>query len=291
MSVRTLIVVFLALLCGFFAAVGVVTMKTKGAPAAVETSPVVAAAVTIQRGHSVAAEDLKIIDWPKALVPEGALTKIDDAVDRAAMSPLLPGEPIMDAKLAPLNAGRGVAALVPPGMRAYAIQSSRISANVAGFVLPGNRVDVLLTIRQSGQGLESSTTTLLQAVEILAVGQQLDAPAENKVSPKEGTTVTLVVTPEQAAILDLGQTVGNLALSLRNPEDQAEAETTPVLLSDIQFREESPLEEIGLIAEVPADEEEGQVVPEESKEPMVYEIVTFRGSNRGQVLVYEPESN
>src|SRR5262249_33279263 len=86
-----------------------------------------------------------------------------------------------------------------------------------------------------------STTTLLQSVEILAVDQQLDAPADNKTNPRDLGSVTLLVTPAQAALLDLGQNLGLLTLSLRNPDDKDEAKTTPATLADVRFHQEKPI--------------------------------------------------
>src|SRR3954451_18929531 len=117
------------------------------------------------------------------MVPVGALTKTEEAVERAVSIPLVKDETLQAAKLSPKGAGRGLAALVPTGMRAFTIQTPNVASGVAGFILPGNRVDVLLTMT-AGDGDESgggSTTTLLQRVEILAVDQRIDAPADNKV--------------------------------------------------------------------------------------------------------------
>lgn len=281
MSIRSLVVVGLAVICGLAAALGMNQLRQ---PSQIEvkpeTAPIVIAAVDIPRGRMVSGDDLKIRQWPKDILPEGALTKLEDAQERAAMVPVLAGEPLLEAKLANKDAGRGLAALIPSGMRAYTIQTSRIASSVAGFVLPGNRVDVLLNLRgqpndETGGG---STTTLLQAVEILAVDQELDAPADSKKDPRDLGSVTLLVTPEQAALLDLGQNLGTLTLSLRNPEDIAEADAQPATLNDIRFHQEKPLEE----------PESGQSTPIQRKtepEPEVYEIVTLRGSQRGRVLV------
>jgi pilus assembly protein CpaB len=215
-------------------------------------------------------------------LPDGAVTKPEDAVDRAAMVPMVAAEPLLDAKLASKESGRGLAALIPKGMRAYTIQAAKVASNVAGFVLPGNHVDVLLNLRgkpndETGGG---STTTLLQAVEILAVDQQLDAPADNKVDPKDLRSVTLLVTADQAAKLDLGQNMGQLTLSLRNPEDKQEAVARPALLTDIRFHQEKPLEKPkpGSLFDVL-----GPLM--RKKEPEVFSILTLRGTRPGEVLV------
>ena len=290
MSIRTIIVVLLAVICGVSAAWGVIQFRR---PALIHeqvaTTPVVVAAVEIPRGRTVTASDVTLKPWPKAHVPEGVLLKVEDAVDRPAIVPVVAGEPVRDTKLASVDAGRGLAALIPEGMRAYTIQTSRVASNVAGFILPGNRVDVLLTLRgkardDTGGG---TSTTLLQAVEILAVDQQLDAPAENKVDPNRLSSVTVLVTPEQVSLLDLGQHMGKLTLSLRNATDKNEARTRPATLADIRFRQEKPTGQAEAVEETPQQTLQALVtgVNEKPDEPTTYDIMTLRGSRRGLVTV------
>ncbi len=273
MSLKAILVTLLAGTCGVSAAVGINQLrKPEQGAAKLETVPIVVAAVNIARGRKVTENDVEVRQWPKELLPEGAVTKLEDAVDRAAITQLVVGEPVLDAKLAAKDAGSGLAILVPIGMRAYTIQASQVASNVAGFVLPGNRVDVLLNLRgrpddETGGG---STTTLLQLVEILAVDQLLDAPPDNKSDPQDLRSITLLVTADQAALLDLGQNMGKLTLSLRNPEDDLEAETHPALLNDIRFRQEKPLEADGTTSDAVED---------------VFSILTLRGSQRGKVEV------
>ncbi len=153
---------------------------------------------------------------------------------------LLKDEPVVNGKLAPKGSGRGMAALIPKGMRAFTIRTPRIAPGVAGFVMPGYKVDVLLTmndVRANDQTGGGSTTTLLQNVEISAVDQNIDAPAENKMD-KDLRSVTLLVTPQQAKQLDLGQNKGTLRLALRNEHDKDDARTRSATVTDLRFRPE-----------------------------------------------------
>jgi len=283
-SIKTMIVVALAVVCGLSAAWGMSQLRTSSAvDARIETAPIVRAAVPIPRGRMITPDDVEIASWPKSMLPEGTLTNLDDALQRVAMAPIMAGEPVLDGKLAAIDAGRGLAALIPLGMRAYTIQASQVAANVAGFILPGNRVDVLLTLKgrtndDTGGG---STTTLLQAVEILAVDQQLEAPADNKVDPTGLRSVTLLVTPKQASLLDLGQHMGQLTLSLRNPEDVDEAATDPATLSQIRFRQEKPV----ATASDPSSPQPSLSIFGEERAPEIFRILTLRGDHRGQVLI------
>ena len=290
MNMRTIFVVLLAAICGISAAVGVNQFQQPvQANLSLETVPIVVTKRDIPRGRMVSAKLIKMREWPKAMLPQGAITKVEDAVDRAVIIPLTAGEPVIDAKLASKGAGRGLAPLIPIGMRAYTIQTTRVASKVAGFVMPGNRVDVLLTLRQrfddpTGGG---SSTTLLQSVEILAVAQRLDAPEDNKLDPKDLRSVTLLVIPEHAALLDLGQSLGLLSLSLRNPQDTAEADTRPATLADIRFRQE-PVQEPVQKAEKPVQESPSEMSPKTAQskaKPRRLEIRTLRGSQWGRVLL------
>jgi pilus assembly protein CpaB len=180
--------------------------------------------------------------------------------------------------------------MIPSGMRAFTILSPHVASGVAGFILPGNRVDVLLTVAMGGGNDLSgggTTMTLVQNLEILAVDQRLDAPSENKVDPNLHS-VTLLVTPDQASRLDLGQNKGMLHLSLRNPEDVVETDSRPATLADL-FRVDKPEEE-PVKVEVPVKvEEPSQVVMVAApKEPARLEIRTLRGTQSDVIQLRQP---
>jgi pilus assembly protein CpaB len=302
MSVRTIMIVALALVIGLSAAAGVnMVINNRSGAAVVETVPVVTAAVAIPRGGSITAQQLKLADYPRRMVPTGALTKLEDAVDRGVYIPMVPGEPVLEAKLAPKGAGRGLAALVPTGMRAFTIQTPNVASGVAGFILPGNHVDVLLTMtggNDDGSG-GGSTTTLLQKVEILAVDQKIDAPADNKMDSNQLRSVTLLVTPGQAARLDLGQNKGTLHLSLRNMEDNLAALTAPATMNELRFHQEKPWDERakGVLAALAKALAEGRKADppappavKEPEEPKKVHVRTLRGMSEGRVSIHLPDS-
>ena len=245
MGVRTILVIGLAAICGLSAVVAVNRLRGASPNVASDTVPVVVAAMNIPRGTTVSEDLVQLRQWPKDLVPPGAITSMEDAVARAALNALIKHEPLLDGKLAAKDAGVGMAALVPTGMRAYTIHTPTVASGVAGFILPGNKVDVLLTVTErlwtgtigdaTGGG---STTTLLQHVEILAVDQRLDAPPENMIDTAQLRSVTLLVSPDHAAKLSLAQTKGKLHLSLRNDEDTLPVNTQPVTLKSLRFQQE-----------------------------------------------------
>ena len=254
MRMRTLLISSLAIIFGVSAAIGVYLMMgvtSEGAKA--ETVVVVVAAADLDRGQSLAKEHLGTREWPKDLVPEGTITNPEDILDRTLAIPLLKGDLVLEGKLAVKGAGRGLAAIIPAGMRAVTIQTPNVATGVAGFILPGNRVDVLLTMSNQGAADETgggSTITLLQNLEILAVDQQTDVPEENLVDTKELRSVTLLVTPEEAARLDLGQNKGTLRLTLRNPTDELTTFVIPVTLAGLH-RDPSEPEAVQPEAEQP----------------------------------------
>lgn len=307
MSPRTLLIVLLALVFGGSAAVGVNMLNRGPAAPTVETVPVVVALMDVPRGALLTSEVLKLRDYPKELAPPGSIKAKEDAIGRAVVSPLIKDEPILDGKLADKGAGRGLQALIPKGMRAYTIQTQNTAANVAGFILPGNRVDILLTLSTSSGGDDvtggATTTTLLQNIEILAVDQVLEAPAANKVDTTNLRTVTLLVTPDQAAKLDLGATRGSLHLTLRSLEDDLPAVTRPANLAEIAGHMELPRpskkepEEPPVIVAPPEPVKAPEPVkvaeqpPQPPPPPPPVVIRTLRGTVEGQIQIYGQTPN
>jgi pilus assembly protein CpaB len=239
-SPRSGLIIMLSLVFGLSAAVGVNKYVTNIPPEVqkMDTVTVVVTVEDIPRGASITDDLVKIRDYPKGMVPPGTLTKVEDVLNRAVSTPMVKDEPVLDGKLAPKGAGRGMSPLVPMGMRAFTILTPSVASAVGGFILPGNKVDVLLTMDSKGG---SMTTTLLQNLEILAVDQSIDAPPENKVDSKQLRSVTLLVTPDQAAKLGLAQNKGSLHLSLRNLKDVQVANTSPASLAQLLGIREEPL--------------------------------------------------
>jgi pilus assembly protein CpaB len=272
MSVRTILVVVLALVCGLSAAVGVNMLRGNvlAAPGH-DTVPVVVAAVDVPRFTTLSTEMLRTRDCPRDLVPPGALTRVEDGVDRVSFTQMVRGEPVLDTMLAVKGVGRGIAPGITAGMRAIAILVPNVSMGVAGFLLPGNRVDVQLTVSGIGSNEVTGGATsviLLQDVEVLAVDQRLDPPAENKIDPNQLRSVTLLVTPKQAVELTLAQNKGTLHLTLRNPQDKQELVLPPTTLADL-----------GLLGGQPS---KAVVIRQETAHAPVF-VRTLRGSRAGWV--------
>ncbi len=285
MSGRTLLVVGLALACGLAAAVGIQAMNSSSGAPKVETRPVVFATADLRRGEALKDASLEVRPVPLDQVPAGAVEKLTETTDRVVHIPMLKGDAVVEGKLAPKGSGAGMAALIRPGMRAFTIQTPTLSSSLAGFLLPGNRVDVLLTVSSQGgpdnEAGGAATTTLLQNVEILAVHTTVDTPATNKIDPEAARSVTLLVTPEDASLLDLGQNKGTLHLSLRNPKDQdLDAKPRSATVADFRF----PWQQRPKPAPSPAPsapvEPSVPIAPPLPPE-VVYTVRTLRGSTVG----------
>jgi pilus assembly protein CpaB len=182
-------------------------------------------------GTLVKESDLQEIEWPGA-VPAQAITKTEDVLERGVISPIYAGEPFLQTRLAPKGAGAGLAATIPPGKRAVAIRVNDITS-VAGFVTPGMRVDVLIlgTPPSGSQALGTQTKTLLQNMEVLSAGQQIERDREGK--PVSVPVVNMLVTPEQAEVLSLASQDARIQLVLRNPMDTEEAKTQGTAMASL----------------------------------------------------------
>jgi pilus assembly protein CpaB len=231
MRVHTLLIVIFALAFGVIAAVGVSLFAGKDPNSGASMATIVVAAADVPRGETITAESVVAKKYPKEFVPEGALTNIEDAVGRAAQSPLIKDEVVLDGKLAPKGAGRGLAALIRDGMRAITIPTPNVATGVAGFIVPGSRVDIFWTSPDSARDDEQAdgTRPLLEAVEILAVDEKLDAPAANRMDVSQVKSVTVQVKPEDASLLTPALSKGSIHLSLRNPTDKSRAPARPVV--------------------------------------------------------------
>lgn len=185
---------------------------------------VVRAARTLEIGTLLRDEDVSTGPWIGPL-PAGMATKKESVVNRGVAAAIYQGEPVMESRLAPVGAGAGLAATIPPGMRAVAVRVNDI-VGVAGFVVPGMRVDVLISGTSPGAPSSNGpqVKTILQNIEVLSAGQNYQKDAEGK--PVVVPVVNLLVTPEQAETLSLASNETRIQLVLRNPLDTESAKTT-----------------------------------------------------------------
>jgi pilus assembly protein CpaB len=191
---------------------------------AAPTQPVVVAAADLQLGAELKKEDLTVVAFPQGKTPEGTFSKVSDVLGRGVIVPLVKNEPVLAAKLASKEAGSGLPPVIPEGMRAVSVRVNEV-VGVAGYVLPGNRVDVVATASPTEARADTTSRVILSNVQVLTAGTRMEQDQE-KGKPMQVTVVTLLVNPEQSERLSLASTEGKIQLALRNPMDQG-APATP----------------------------------------------------------------
>jgi pilus assembly protein CpaB len=201
----------------------------------VAVQQIVVAAEPLMLGTRLAASDVQMISWPVGNPVPGMLTNIQAAMGRALITPVVANEPILESKLAPREAGAGLPAVIPQGMRAVSVAVNDV-IGVAGFVGPGTSVDVLVTGQIPGAtqtGAQYVTRTILENVRVLAAGQKVEQDKQGK--PQNVPVVTLLVTPQDADTLAMAATQGKIQLALRNTIDVSKTtpSTTPVLQAEL----------------------------------------------------------
>lgn len=212
---------FSGLLAGYVALVYVNSEPTP-LEAAAPGRTIVVAARDLPAGTIVRREDLQTLDWPGSAVPEGFATQIGEVVGRGLVVEARRNEPMVDWKLADKEAGGGLPITIPEGMRAVSVEVDEV-VSVAGFVLPGTRVDVLATVMPSTDRRQITTKIILQNVRAVAADQAYQQDINGE--PQPVTVVTLLVTPDEAEALTLAATEGRIQLALRNTLDGEPVET------------------------------------------------------------------
>jgi pilus assembly protein CpaB len=222
---RVMLVLLLAIAAGGALAYGTYTY-VRNAPAAaasIPTRPVVVAALDLDVGAALRPEDVRIVQWPANAVPAGVFEAPDELIGRGLVMPVIQNEPILPMKLASKEAGSGLPVMIPEGQRAVSVRVNEV-IGVAGYVLPGTRVDVLATASPTNQTQDMTAKLILSNVQVLTAGTRIEQDQE-KGKPMQVTVVTLLVYPEQSERLALASSEAKIQLALRNPLDQGAPET------------------------------------------------------------------
>ena len=269
--------------------------------AAHPTAKLALAARDLELGAVLREEDVALTDWAGP-VPIGAMTRVQDAVGRGVITKIIAKEPILESRLAPKGAGGGFAVIIPKGMRAVAVPVNEV-VGVAGFVVPGMHVDVLISGAppNGATNLGTLTKTLLQNIEVLSAGQDFKKDAEGK--PIMVQVVNLLVTPEQAEQLSLASHQTTIQLILRNPLDRDTTKTPGAAMASLFSGKQLKLPDgPGLTSDAPPPKPRPRPVvmpvvqalppppPPKKETPFVMEIITgtkkaetkFDGSGEGK---------
>jgi pilus assembly protein CpaB len=227
-STRTLVVVVVA--------VAVAALASFSVYRAIQNMPVrevevrslyqVVAARELPVGALITKDDVKLVPWPASSPVVKGFTKIEDVMNRGLIDGVVANEPLTEGKLAPLEAGGGLPPTITEGMRALSVKVNEV-IGVAGYVVPGTRVDVIVTLRSSTAN-ESMTRVVVSDIEVLTAGTRMDAAQARDGQPIPTNVVTLLVTPEDAERIALAANEGSIMLTLRNPLDRSPTKTAGV---------------------------------------------------------------
>jgi pilus assembly protein CpaB len=197
----------------------------------VASMQVVVAAQTLPMGTRLHANHLRVVAWPSRNPVPGSMSDPKQLVDRGVIVPINENEPITENKVASLEAGAGLPPVIPEGMRAISVRVNEV-IGVAGFVVPGTLVDVLVTVRPTnGPADEPMTRTVVSKVQVLTAGTKFDQEKSKNGEPIPTSVVTLSVLPEDAERIALASNEGKITLSLRNPLDVVSTDTKGIKLA------------------------------------------------------------
>ncbi len=225
--IRIMLVLALALTAGGVFAYGTYAyVQQKGSAVqtvSIPTRPVVVAATDLDVGAELSRDNIRMIDWPANAMPANAIGSADEVIGRGLIMPVVQNEPILPMKLASPEEGSGLPPIIPPGLRAMSVRVNEV-IGVAGYVLPGTRVDVVTTLSPTQNASDTTSKVILTNVQVLAAGTRFEQDTE-KDKPMPVSVVTLLVDPDQAERLTLASTEGKIQLALRNPMDKNTPET------------------------------------------------------------------
>lgn len=239
MRTRSIMLLALALGCGLVASIGISQFMDarNAAPDDGEREPVFVAMVDIRPNEQLTAQNIKLEEWPKKIIPQGALTKLEDVDGKRSRIKIYAGEPILSSKLLGADDMTGAAKDIPPGYRVAHVKVDPISGS-SNLILPGDRVDVLVFRHPNSDINAMAAKIVLQDVKVFAVDTHTEteytATKDEQTEPMTAKTISLLVTPQQAVILHAASEIGgSVRLVLRNPEDDEHVASHGATIADI----------------------------------------------------------
>ena len=229
-------------------------------------------------GTMVSPSDVKLVPWPASSPVTGGYSKVEEVVTRGLIAPVVENEPLTTTKLASIESGAGLPPTIATGMRAISVKVNEV-IGVAGFVVPGTRVDVVVTI---GKRDDSVSRVIVGNAQVLTAGTKFDQEQAKDGKPVPSTVVTLLVTPSDAERIALASTEGSIMLALRNPLDSAPTETKGTRLASLMGAPEpAPIVRVarGIPKAVPPP------APPAPPPPSIYSVETIRAAKRVSEVV------
>jgi pilus assembly protein CpaB len=280
-SSRTVVVVAIAVVLATAASYGVYRAIKRIPVREVQVAhySAVVASHDLALGALVTKDDVKLVPWPSSDPLPGGFDSIDKVLNRGVIVPVMTNEPLSESKLAPIEAGAGLPPTIPDGMRAISVKVNEV-IGVAGFVVPGTRVDVLAMVRENSS---SMSRIVVSNVQVLTSGTKFDQEQSRKDGkPIRTTVVTLAATPTDAERIALASTDGQIVLALRNPLDQQPSQTPGVRMAELMTGAAPPAPKVVGKRKAPAAPEPAVVV---AQAPQLYRVETIRASKRSEETV------
>ena len=223
MRAKSMVLILIALGCGLVASIAISQVMERGsksANAGLETVPIYVASTDIDVNEQLSATNVRVEEWPKSKLPEGAVKDLKDANERFARVRFYAGEPILVAKL--VNEIEGPAVKIPDGHRVCSMKVQMDTA-IAGLVNPGDRVDIFGYFKE-GRGIpKTGTREILKNVRVFAVNDQTDQEVDQQGQSIAAKTVSLLVKQDQVARLMLAIELGTMRLALRRPNEESDS--------------------------------------------------------------------
>ncbi len=308
MQPKSLLLLILALGCGLVAAIGITQVmanRNGGEQAAANMQSIFVALDDIPMGTLIDAQLVKLEEWPTDKIPEGALSRYDEIEGRRPMTRIFAGEALLDAKLLKKGEGNIASDLIPKGYRVVPVKVNEESGGAA-MILPGDRVDLIVYVRQGKDVRQTMTKTILQDIKIFAVDDVWTMEQTEGGQTIRAKTISLLLTPKQTERVMMATELGRIRLALRSPEDRELAETDGLRASEIlgnpdkadrdrddtlEGRKDPPpvnpiLSQILAAqakAQTPAVKEKPAEEPE--KKPSVWVVRTIQGSEVSEVVM------
>ncbi len=222
MRAKSLVLFVIAVGCGLAASIGVSQYmeNASGTVVQVESEKILVAMVDINIGEKLDARTVKLEDWPKDRVPEGAVYELTEVDGKFPRTRMYAGEPILEAKLMGSN-NSSATQTIPKGFRVVSIKASVENAG-GGLIQPGDRVDVLVLLRKSAEVPETGTRTILKDVNVFSVDGATERSVDEDGRARALSTVSLLLKPRQAESAMLASELGRMFLTLRRPDDDVE---------------------------------------------------------------------
>lgn len=228
-------------------------------------------------GQMLTAGDVKLVAWPESSPVAGGYGTVEDVVNRGLVAPVLENEPLTSSKVAAPEAGAGLPPTITAGMRAISVKVNEV-IGVAGFVVPGTRVDVVVTIsRREG---DSVSRVVVSNVQVLTAGTKFDQEQARDGKPVPSTVVTLLVTPEDAERIALASAEGSIMLTLRNPLDTQPTETRGTRMASLMGAPDP-----APVTRVVQGVRRADPPPPPPAAPAVYSVETIRAAKRTSEVV------